>query len=139
MPDNAPIALPNPPAGQSFRYRPGGAVETVLVAVCFQVVTSAAVAARIPTLDFLDPLGGIVARVQAPFTLAATHTSFVTFGVGLQQYGANNAAALGAGIPTVRLIAGMAVRGSLAAVDGADQISLVRGYVRQYVSTAEPV
>lgn len=139
MPHGAAISIATPVAGAGFVYRPGGAVEPVLVAVCFEVVTSNAVAARIPMLDFLDPNGGIVARVQAPFTLAATHTALVTFGLGLQQYGANNAVALGVGIPPIRLYAGMAVAGSLAAVDAGDRIRTIRGYVEQYLPAPAPM
>ncbi len=66
-------------------------------------------ATRIPFFEVLDWSGAIVCMVQTPYTLIATNVSQVSFGVGVQQFGANSAAAMGAGIPPLRLGDGMRV------------------------------
>jgi hypothetical protein len=127
-----PVALAAPPAGQALTYTVPGAVEQEVLAVSFTYTASAAPANRVPFVQFLDQGGGIVCEVATPFLLVATNVARVTFGVGMQQFGANSAARLGAGIPPLRLGDGMRVRLSATAIAAADTITGARLFVRQW-------
>lgn len=122
----------DPGAGNPFAYKIGGAAEQQLLVVTFVATTSVAVAARVPVVDFLDPSNVIFARVALPFTLTASHSAVVTFAVGLQQFGANNADSMGAGLPPLRLYAGLTVQGGLLAQQAADTIADVRLFLAQW-------
>ncbi len=127
-----PIALANPAAGQPLTYVVPGAVEVEVLAVSFTFTAAAAVANRVPFVRFLDTSGVAVADVAAPFLLVATNVARVTFGVGVQQFGANSAVRIGAGIPALRLGDGMRVQLGATAIAAADTITAARLFVRQW-------
>lgn len=122
----------DPGAGNTFAYKIGGACEQLLQAVTFVAVTSIAVADRRPVVDYIDPGGAIFYRVALPFKLTAGKTSVVSFGVGVNQFGADDAGSMGAGLPALRLYSGMTVQGGLLGMQGADELSDCRLFVEQW-------
>lgn len=127
-----PVSLGNPAAGQALTRAVPGAVEWEIQSVSFTFTAAAAVANRIPFLQVLDTGGVAVCEVATPFLLVATNVARVTFGVGIQQFGANSAIRLGAGIPALRLGDGMRIVLGATAMQGADTITAARMYVRQW-------
>jgi hypothetical protein len=90
-----PVALLDPAAGQPVTYVPSqGEIECVR-AVTFLLTTSNAVAARRAVVRFLDGQGVPVAVCASPFTLAASKSQRVSLYVGGEQFGANDAGAVG--------------------------------------------
>jgi hypothetical protein len=73
-----------------------------------------------------------VLRVAAPFTVTANITSRLNFGIGIQQFGANAAAQIGAGLPAFKLNAGLAIRVAVTAIQAGDQISGASLFVDQW-------
>jgi hypothetical protein len=126
-----PIGLPDPPAGQGFVYKVPGSVMQAPVIVSFHLANAAAAGNRIPAVTYLDGLGVPLGVFAAPFALQTGAAGQFTFGVGMQQFGAVNAAAIGAPLAPAVLKAGMTVTVTVAAMNAADQISGVRVYVQQ--------
>lgn len=122
-PRSAIQSLASPLAGLGFTIPTSGAVEQIIQSLSFVLVSSSATASRIPRVEFLDPDGTVFAAVASPFTQTATHTIRYTFAVGIQQFGANDAAFIGAALPPFKLDVSMSVRLAIAAVDAADQVS----------------
>ena len=94
-------------------------------------------------VSFLDATGTTFAKVNTAYNITASNHSQVTFGCDLDQFGANNAASMGASIPDVRLLDGLQIEVSADAIDSADTITAVRLFVCQYdvrpdYSTANP-
>jgi hypothetical protein len=127
-----PISMGSPPAGQPLTRAVPGAIEWEIQSISFTYTASAGVANRIPFVQFLDTGGGIVCEVATPFLLVANNAARVTFGVGVQQFGANSAVRIGAGIPLLRLGDGMRVRLGATAQQAADTITGARMFVRQW-------
>jgi hypothetical protein len=126
------VALPPPPAGAGFTRQVSGADTWRVLAVTFQLVTSAGVANRVPRVEYVDGSGVVFAVAGAPFIQAGALTTLYSFSVGAQQFGAAGAAAVGGPLPDLELDVSMAIRVAVAAVQAADQISRVRLYVEQY-------
>ncbi len=120
------VRVASPAAGAGFNYRAQqGATENVR-AVSFQLVTSAAVANRVPRLDLQDGDNLVVVSVQATVAQAASLTAFWTFqvGVGAAIVGAGNVTALP--LPDLFMPDGFRWVLSVGAVDVADQVSAVQ-------------
>lgn len=126
-----PVAVPNPAAGAGFTYSLPGSERTRVLAVCFQLVTAVAVAARRVSCDLIDGEGGILGRFSSGFTQAASLTTVYTFAVGVNAYGANDAAAIGAPLADLMLPGAGSAVVSIANVQAADQVSAVRVTVAQ--------
>lgn len=127
-----PARLSSPAVGQPLVYTVPGSVEQELLAVSFTYTCSAGVANRVPTIRFLDAGGRAFCEVGTPFLLVATNVAQVTFGVGLQQFGANSAARLGAAIPPMRLGDGLGFELTATAIQAADTITAAAMFVRQW-------
>lgn len=126
-----PITVGAPAAGAGFTHVVPGAATQRVVTVSFRLVNAVAAANRIPRVEFLDAAGNVFAAVAAPFVTTSGVTSRFTFGVGLNQYGANDAAQIGGPLPDLELIAGLAVRVAVASINAADQIDGAALFVEQ--------
>ncbi len=127
-----PVALGSPAAGAALTVTVPGAVEWEVLAASFLYTASSNSANRIPLINFLDWGGTIFCQVKTPYKLIATNVAQVTFGVGIQQFGADSAASIGAGIPPMRIGDGLRVQLTAAAIDTADTITAARLFVRRW-------
>lgn len=126
-----PRTIGSPAAGQGFTYQLPKTCLAVVRSVSFTLVNAVAAASRIPRLEYLTSEGSVFAAFAAPFTLTSGQTSRFTFAVGCNQFGANDAAAIGCPIPGYVLEDGAAIRVAVAAVNAADQISGVFVFLDQ--------
>lgn len=126
------VPSPAPAVGDGFTYTVPGTMDQEIVAVSFQLVTDDNAADRIAVFSFLDPDGNPYAPVGSAFTQAASLTTVYTFAVGIQQFGADDAANIGVPIPAVKMLSGYGVQVSLDAVQVGDQISGVRLLLNQW-------
>ena len=129
---NEPIRGQTPAAGAPFDYTIPGTVDQELVAISFLYTASSHAASRTALLRFLDYGGEAFCEVGVPFTITASQHSQVTFGLGLQQFGANNSARMGCAIPPFRLGDGLSFQVTADLIDTNDQISKVAFFVRQW-------
>ena len=118
------VSSPAAGAGQTFKY--AGSEFWRVRAVSFQLVTSATVANRIVYLDMLDGDGKRLGRFSSGYTQTASLTSVYTFGVGMNVYGANAAASIGAPLPDLWLRKGCELSIGVTAIDTTDQLSVIR-------------
>lgn len=126
-----PITVGSPAAGLGFTYTvPGSEVQRVM-GVSFVLVNAVAVASRIPRVEYVDGSGTVFFAVAAPFVTTSGKTARFNFGVGLNQFGADDAAQIGAGLPPFTLTAGNSVRVAVTAINASDQISGVHVFVEQ--------
>jgi hypothetical protein len=126
------VGLSSPSAGQPLVHVVPGTVEQALLAVSFTFTAAAAVANRVPFIEFFDQSGTAFASIATPFLLVATNVARVTFAVDCNQFGANSAARIGAPIPELRLGDGLAWQVGATAMAGADTITAARAFVRQW-------
>ena len=126
------VSLPSPAAGAALTTTVPGAVQWEIAALSFLYTASANAATRIPFISFLDQSATIFCKVNTAYNITASNTSQVTFGVGLDQFGANNSASMGSSIPEMRLADGLQVQVSADAINVADTITAVRLFVCQY-------
>ena len=131
-PSSAFHPAPTPAVATGFAYTVPGTVDQLVVAVSFQLVTDGNAADRLVTFQFVDYDGTSYAPVAAPFTQAASLTTLYTFAVGIQQFGADDAAAIGCGIPPVKLPSGCGVKVTLGSVQVGDQVSAVALLLNQW-------
>lgn len=129
-----------PAAGAGFSYQvTQGAVEN-LRAVRFQLVTSAAVANRVPRLELQDGDASVVLAIEATAAQAASLTDSYLFlaGVGVQLTGASGRIVLP--LPDVFTPPGFAWVLTVGAVDAADQVSGVQVFTELFPEgpTGEP-
>lgn len=129
---HVPITVGAPAAGSGFTHAVPGATFQRVRVVSFLLTTDGNAASRLPRVEFLNAAGDVFAAVAAPFTLAASLAARFTFGIGLNQYGANNAAQIGGPLPDVLLESGLAVRVAIASVQAGDQVSGSSLFVDQY-------
>jgi hypothetical protein len=120
------LTVPDPAANAGFTQGMPGTEDTMVVACSFRLVTDSNVANRIVVFQFLDSNGTAIFPVAAPFTQAASKTTDYTFAVGIQQFGANDAANIGAGIPPLKLYVGLSVAVTITAKQAGDQVSRIR-------------
>lgn len=126
-----PITVGSPAAGAGFTHRVPGATVQKFLTVSFRMVNAAAVANRLVRVEFLDAAGAVFAAVGAPFKTTTGVTSRFTFGVGLNQYGADDAAQIGGPLPALELIGGLALRVAVANMNAGDQIDGAALFVEQ--------
>lgn len=119
-------SVPTPAVATGWSFVDPGTMESVVVACSFRLVTDANAASRIVVFSFTDSQGTAIFPVASPFTQAASKTTDYTFAVGIQQFGANDAANIGCGIPALKLRSGLGISVSVTAVQVGDQISRVR-------------
>jgi hypothetical protein len=127
-----PVTVGAPAVATGFTHRVPGATVQRIRSVSFVLVADANAANRIARVEYLDAAGAVFAAVAAPFTVTANITSRLTFGIGIQQFGANAAAQIGGPLPDLLLQAGLAVRVAVAAIQAGDQISGASLFVDQY-------
>jgi hypothetical protein len=127
-----PITIGSPPVATGFTHTVPGASRQRIVTVSFVLVADANAANRIARVEYLNAAGAVFFAVAAPFTVTANITSRLNFGVGIQQFGANAAAQIGASLPPLELNAGLAVRVAVTAIQVGDQISGASLFVDQW-------
>lgn len=107
-------------------YDIGGTYVERVEAVSFTLHAAAGGTARRALVSFLDQGGAPIAQAVAPFSLAATLTSRITFAVGVQQGGANDLAAIVGEIPALFLQPTYTVRLSILNGAAGDLASRIR-------------
>lgn len=128
------VAVPSPAAGGGFTYAVPGSERQLIACVSFQLVTAVAVANRLVVATLLGGDGVRIGRFSSGFTQAASLTTVYTFAVGVQSYGANDAANIGAPLAPLWLPDGGSLAVTLVNGQAADQVSVVRVTVYQYPS-----
>lgn len=103
-----------------------------VVSFSFLFTASANAATRIPFISFLDQSGTTFCKINTAYTVTATIAPQVTFAQEVSSFGANNSASMGNTLPRIRLVDGLQVQVSAAAIDVADTITAARLYVCQY-------
>lgn len=131
-PSVQPIPVANPAAGAAAVYSPPGSEVTLVRSVYAQLVTSSQAASRVPTLTFSYGDGSPYAIFQSGFTIAASKTVKITWGVGLQNIGTNDGPYITIPIPEYRLPVGSKLTVTADALDAADQFSVVHFAVEQW-------
>jgi hypothetical protein len=131
-PGSEVVPVPPPAAGAGFTYDVPGTLEAEIVSVQFTLTTSATVASRIPVLSFVGPGGVTFASIAAAFHTAASLTSTYLFAYGIQQFGADDAANIGAPIPCYKLRVGQGISVAVTAIDATDAISNVVVAAREW-------
>lgn len=126
------IYVPAPLAGQFASHEVPGAAAQKVVAVGFTFTASAAVANRNPEVQIVAPDGSVIVDVALPFNVTANGTTFASFAVGLQQFGANAAARMGGPLPDAWLTNGMSIQAGAVAMQAADTVSALRLLVAQW-------
>ncbi len=125
-------AIPTPAVATGFTYTVPGTVLERVMSLSFVLVADANAANRICRVEYLAANGDVFASVAAPFTVTAAITSRLTFGVGLQQFGANAAAQIGGPLLPIKLRSGLSVRVAVLNVQVGDQISVAYLSVEQW-------
>lgn len=121
-----------PAAGAGFtRIVPGNQWER-LVGVTFKLVASAAVATRVPIVQFKDADGNEFLTVASIGTVVASGTITASFGIGCASSQSSQSSRVTTALPD--LILYPALRWTLTAtgLDVADQISAIAFYVQQF-------
>jgi hypothetical protein len=132
------VPIPAPAAGAGFSYKYGRNEFWKPRVVCFQLVTSATVASRIVYLDVIDGGGLKIGRFSSGYTQTASLTSVYTFGINMNEYGANAAASIGAPIPELWLHPGAKLSVGVTAIDTTDQLSAINLTLDQVFAGSYP-
>lgn len=127
------VGLPGAAATAGVSYVIPGASRIRLRAVTFKLVTLAGVANRIAVVSLFKASGDAVVSVAAPFVQTASKTSLYTFGEGLQQFGANDAARIGGPFVGGCLPENLTLAVSVLAAQAGDVLSGVRLLLEQHV------
>lgn len=106
-----------------------------LVAVSFLLTAVGGATARNGRVSIEDQAGGILGQAVAAFTVAAGNASQLTFGVGLDDSGANNLGSIVAPLPDVQLAQGFKVVVDVIAGLAADTVGTVRLTVERFSSS----
>ena len=120
----------NPAAGADFTFVSGAGLRNFVVSVTAVLVTSAAVANRIPHLQLLDNNNNICFDVAASSAQAASLTVRYSWTPGVQP-AFNDASALAPLPETLILAPSWKLRTVTTAIQGADQLSLIVVAVQQ--------
>lgn len=131
-PRSAIQAVPNPAANAGFAVPMPGTSDTIVQAVKFRLVTDSNSASRIAVVNYLDPDGVSFASIASPFTQAASKTTDYTFAVGINQFGANDAANIGAGVPPFKLDVSQSLSVTIVGKQAGDQVSAIRLALEQW-------
>lgn len=97
-----------------------------LVAVTFRLVTSAAVATRVPIVSVTDGAGVAIIVCPAGKSTAAGLTTDYTFAVGLGEWDIASTTQAAGPLPPLPLGDGDSITITVSAIDVGDQISRVR-------------
>lgn len=126
-----PVTIASPAVATGFTYRVPGSEAQRVIALSFVLVSDGNAGSRIARVEFLNSSAAVMAAVASPFTQSASKTTRYTFAVGTQQFGANDAAFIGAALPDLFLRDGLAVRVAVTAIQAGDQISGISAFVAQ--------
>lgn len=122
-----PLNIVAPAAGGVFTFTvEGGILAKVLTAFC-TFTTSAAVANRVPGITIQDPDGFTVYGDAGGAVVAASTAARFAFGTAVPQGVSAQGNRLTAPLPDLFLPAGYRIVADVAAIDAADQFSVVRG------------
>lgn len=132
FPPTRVVARPLPAAGGGFAVPVPGTQRWEIVSVSLKLVDAAAAGARLVSLNFLDPDGIMFASIPATFTVGNAITSRLLFAVGIQQFGANDAAGIGTPIPPYTLDVSSSISVTFTNANASDQVSEIRLAVRQW-------
>lgn len=127
------ISIGNPPAGAEFSTAVPAGRQWILRAVRMQLQTAVAVANRDPSLFVDDGAGNIMAQSVDPTVIAASLTVALSWGAGF----AVQAGTVVHSLPWLfecRLLPGWTIQTSTNAIQGADQYSLIRLMVEEFVN-----
>lgn len=127
------VAVPSVSAGSFPSVTVPGSQEWRIEGVSFVLDTSGVAGARLVRLEYLNGNYETFFTAAAPFTVAANGLTRFSFGIGMQQFGANNAANIGGPLPNFRLPPGHGVLWNGDNFDVGDQFSGAFLFVRQYV------
>jgi hypothetical protein len=119
----SPVPLRNPVAGQPAKYVPSERGRELVVAATFTLTTAVAVADRFARVVYLDRQGRTIQIIQSPFKRQAAGTQVASFGLGGDQFGADNAAAVGGPLPELWLSGAEQVQLTLLNIQAADTIT----------------
>jgi hypothetical protein len=117
------VALDDALATAGMTYVIPHTVRVRVAAVTFTLTAAAGGGVRRPAVLFVDGTGQTVVAAGSPFTRSAGAASVFSFGVDLEQFGANDAAIIGAGLPRVALPDNVAVVVSVVGAQAADKLS----------------
>jgi hypothetical protein len=106
---------------------------TKIKAVSFELDCAAGGAARTPRLSWLADEAVPFAQALAPFTVAATIHSQITFAADVQQAGAANGPTIIAPMPELTLLPGWELKLDVVAGAAGDTVKNVRVYLQRYV------
>jgi len=126
------VTLSSPAAGAALTVTVPGSVQWEILAVSFTYTADANAADRFPSFSILDQSGVGIGPIRTPYKLVATNAARITFGVGLDQFGADSAAQLGCGIPPARIQDGLRIQVTATGIQATDTITAARLYVRQW-------
>lgn len=126
------VPLNTPAAGQSAKYVPSERGRECVVAATFTLTTAVAVADRYARVVYLDRQGRTIYLAQSPFKRQASGTQVASFGLGGDQFGADNAAAVGGPLPELWLSGAEKVQLSLLNIQAADTITHALLWVAEY-------
>lgn len=129
------IAVPNPGTGNAPSFAVPGSEALVVVAVSFQLVTSAVVATRTPIVEVTDGAGVLIVGAVAGFGATASGTFQYTFAHGLAEWdsvtpAAGTQFASGPG-PLLPLGVGDTITVAVANLDAGDALTNLRLVVLQ--------
>ncbi len=132
QPRSAIQGVPNPLPNAGFAVPMPGTSDTIVQAIKFRLVTDSQAANRICVVNYLDADGVAFALIAAPFTQAASLTTDYTFAVGINEFGANDAANIGAGLPPFKLDVSHSIAVTIVAKQTGDQVSAIRLALQQW-------
>lgn len=126
------VALDNALATTGMTYAIPHTVRVRVAAVTFTLTAAAGGGVRRPVVSYVDGTGATVVAAGSPFTRSAGAASVFSFGVDLEQFGANDAAIIGAGLPRVALPDNMQIVVSVVGAQAADMLTFGRLLLAQY-------
>jgi hypothetical protein len=126
------VIIGAPPVATGFTHNVPGASRQRIVTLSFVLFTDANAANRLPRIDYNDSAGNAFFSVGAPFSTPANSTGRYSFGIGVMQFGANAAAAIGGPLPDVRLSVGLSISVAVVGIQVGDQVDGISLFVDQW-------
>lgn len=127
-----PVFPPQPAAGADFTFNVTGGNMWELLSFRATLVTSAAVANRVPSLNFSDADGKLLATFGTGTNVVASTTSQYTWAIGVGYTVLTSPFLLGLPSPAIPLPNGYRISLGTVALDAADQWSNIRMVVREW-------
>jgi len=131
-----PVYLPQPAAGQPWSRKTDGRYFERLLAVSFNLVTSAVVANRVTTVQLLDSNGLVVTEVPAGGAQVATTTLAVRLVTGAPAYAAAVAGGSYGFLPDLLTPPDWTWRAAVTGIDAGDQFSAPLLLMQQFPNDA---